>query len=158
MKTSTTLAGLALATVFAAQPALAQLANVPFTGAVTSTCILTVATPGILAPDAGFTSLASTNPGGLAGNVSVLSTGGAFSVSADAPTAFTSAPAGGDTGVDFFARYQGSGATTIGDTAGTTPTPVNAGLTLLSVNLLAEKSSGTFPAGAYLTEVVVRCE
>lgn len=149
---------LTLATMIAAQPAAAQVANVPFAGAVTSTCVLTVGIPGVLSPDAGFTSLASTNPGGLAGTVSVLSTGGSFGVSADAPTAFTTAPTGGDANVDFFARYQGSGATTIGDTPGTTATPVNAGVTLLNVNLRAEKSAGTFPAGAYLTEVVVRCE
>ena len=138
--------------------AVAQTANVPFTGLVTSTCVLTVGTPGVLAANAGFTSLASVNSGGVPGTVSVLSTGSSFFVSADAPSAFTTAPSGGDANVDFSVRYQGSGATTIADTAGTTPTRVNAGVTLLTVNLTAEKSSGTFPAGAYLTEAVVRCE
>ena len=113
---------------------------------------------GVLAANAGFTSLASVNSGGVPGTVSVLSTGNSFFVSADAPSAFTTAPSGGDANVDFSVRYLGSGATTIADTAGTTPTRVNAGVTLLTVNLTAEKSSGTFPAGAYLTEAVVRCE
>jgi hypothetical protein len=33
--------------------ALASTTNVPFTGLVISTCVLTVATPGVLAPNGG---------------------------------------------------------------------------------------------------------
>ncbi len=131
---------------------------VPFTGVVTSTCVLTVGTPGVMSASTDFTNLSSTNAGGVAGTVAVLSTGASFKVSAISPTSFTTAPAGGGDAVSFNALYQGSGATSIGSTPGATPTTVNTGLTNLSVNLNAQKSTGTFPAGAYASEVIVRCE
>lgn len=141
-----------------ASAALAATGNVPFTGVVTSTCVLTVGAPGVLVPSTDFTHLHSQAAGGSAGTIAVLSTGTVFKVSAVAPTAFTSAPANGGTNVSFSATYAGSGATTIGTTPGATLTSVNPGTTNLSINLDAAKSAGTFDAGAYVTEVVVRCE
>lgn len=138
--------------------AMAATGNVPFAGLVTSTCVLTVGAPGVLAASTDFTNLSSFVAGGSAGTIAVLSTGTTFKVSAIAPTAFTSAPAGGGDAVNFSASYQGTGSTSIGSTPGTTATTVNSGLTNLSVNLAAIKSSGTFNGGAYTAEVVVRCE
>ena len=137
---------------------MAATGNVPFAGIVTSTCVLTVGAPGVLAASTDFTHLSSQVAGGSAGTIAVLSTGTTFKVSAIAPTAFTTAPAGGGDAVNFSASYQGTGATSIGSTPGTTATLVNTGLTNLSVNLLAAKSTGTFNGGAYATEVIVRCE
>ncbi len=140
------------------QAAHAATANVPFTGLVTATCVLTVGTPGVMTASTDFTALSSTHAGGVAGTVSALSTGTAFKVSAIAPTAFTSSPAGGGSSVGFSAAYRGSGATTIGTTPGATTTTLSSGLTNLSIDLSAVKSVGTFDAGAYAAEVVVRCE
>lgn len=141
-----------------ASATLAATGNVPFTGVVTSTCVLTVGASGVLAPSTDFTHLNSQAAGGSAGTIAVLSTGTVFKVSAVAPTSFTAAPTSGNSNVNFTASYSGSGATSIGATPGTTLTSVNPGTTNLSVNLDAIKSAGTFDAGAYVTEVIVRCE
>jgi hypothetical protein len=130
----------------------------PFSGAVLSTCVLTVSAPGVIAPNATYDQLSSENAGGISGTVAAVTTDTLFQVSADAPTNFTAAPAGGDTGVKFAATYQGSGATSIGVTPGTTQTQLNPGTTMLEIDLLASRSSGTFPTGDYATEVTVRCE
>ena len=148
----------AAAMIGSAASALAAQGTIQFTGAVTSTCVLTVGAPGVLAPNTDFTQLNSQASGGSAGTIAVLSTGSAFKVSTVAPTSFTSAPATGGDSVNYSTSYQGSGATSIGSTPGTTATTVNTGLTNLSVNLLAQKSAGTFAAGAYVTVVIVRCE
>jgi hypothetical protein len=142
----------------AEQGAIAATANVPFTGVVTATCVLTVGTPGVMSASTDFTSLSSTNAGGVAGTVSALSTGTAFKVSAIAPTSFTASPANGGNAVTFNSLYRGTGATSIGSTPGNTTTTLGAGLTNLTVDLAAVKSAGTFDAGAYAAEVIVRCE
>lgn len=142
----------------ASQPAFAADATVPFAGLVTSTCVLTVGTPGVMAASTDFRALSSTNAGGIPGTVSALSTGSSFKVSALAPTAFTTAPQGGGDAVSFHANYSATGSTSIGNTPGTTPTTLNSGLTNISVNLNAVKSAGTFNGGAYAAEVIVRCE
>ena len=148
-----------IATILAAAPAaLAATANVPFSGVVVSTCTLAVATPGILAPNSNYTVLGSNQPGGSAGAVTIISTGATFKVSATAPSSFTVAPADGNTNTTFQAHYQSTGATSIGSVLGSTATPLNAGVTSLSVDLSATKSSGVFSQGAYTSEVVVRCE
>lgn len=154
LQTVATLAALTLTQ----QAAVAATANVPFTGIVTATCVLTVGTPGVMSASTDFTSLRSTNAGGVAGTVAALSTGTTFKVSAIAPTSFTSSPAGGGDAVSFNALYTGTGATSIGSTPGATTTTLNSGLTNISVDLAAVKSSGTFNGGAYAAEVIVRCE
>lgn len=146
------------ALVAAPSAANAAQATVPFTGLVTATCVLTVGLPGVFGVSTDFKTLSSTAAGGVTGSVAALSTGTAFKVSAVAPTAFTLAPAGGGDSVAFAASYSASGATTIGSTPGTTATTLNSGTTNISVNLNAVKSSGTFNAGAYAAEVIVRCE
>lgn len=141
-----------------ASDSLAATANVPFTSVVLASCVLTVGTPGVMMPSADYASMSSASGGGTAGTVAVLNTGGTFRVSAIAPTAFTLAPTGGSDNVTFASTYSGSGATSIGTTNGATQTNVSNGLTNLTVNLQATKSTGTFGAGAYAAEVVVRCE
>ena len=151
-------APLAAVLAFAAAAANAADATVPFTGLVTATCVLTVGLPGVMGTSTDFKTLSSTAAGGVSGSVAALSTGSAFKVSAIAPTAFTVAPAGGGDSVVFTTNYAASGATTIGSTPGTTATTLKSGLTNISVNLNAVKSSGTYNAGAYAAEVIVRCE
>ena len=141
-----------------ADVASAAQATVPFTGVVTSTCVLTVGTPGVMAASTDFTTLSSTNAGGVPGSVAALSTGTTFKVSAIAPGSFTASPAGGGDAVTFNALYRGTGATSIGSTPGATATTLNTGLTNLQVDLSALRSSGTYPGGAYAAEVIVRCE
>jgi hypothetical protein len=111
-----------------------------------------------LAANTTYTELSSTAGGGSAGTIAVLATGTNFKVSAIAPSAFTLAPATGGDNATFAAAYSGSGATTIGSTPGATQSTLSAGTTNVSVNLTAQKSSGTFTAGNYTAQVIVRCE
>lgn len=152
------MAPLAAALAFVAPAANAADATVPFTGLVLSTCVLTVGVPGVMATSIDFKALSSTAAGGIPGTVAALATGNGFKVSAIAPTAFTLSPTGGGDNVHFNASYSATGSTSIGNTPGTTPTTLNSGLTNVSVNLNAVKSSGTFNGGAYAAEVIVRCE
>jgi hypothetical protein len=126
-----------------------------FAGAVASTCVLTVGTPGIITANATFTQLDSDNAGGAESTVAALATGAGFKISALAPTAFT---AGSSTNVAFLTDYSLTGATTASNVAGATTTTLGAGLSTVSVGLEAAKSSGTFGAGAYAAAVTVRCE
>ena len=126
-----------------------------FSGAVTSTCVLTVGTPGLITANADFTQLSSDNAGGLESTVSALSTGVGFKVSAIAPSSFTTGPSTADS---FASKYTLSGATTASNIAGATTTTIAAGVTQVSVDLEAAKSSGNFNAGAYTAAVTVRCE
>lgn len=137
--------------------AAAQTTNVPFNAVVTSVCAVTVVTPGVMATSTDFKKLDSREAAGVAGVVEIINTG-PFSVSAEAPSVFTAAPAGGGDNVNFQAFYTASGATTSGETPGTTQTPLATGVTNLDIDLVASKSTGVFPQGAYATEVVVRCE
>jgi hypothetical protein len=138
--------------------AFAATAGALFSGAVTSTCVLTAGTPGIIAPNSDYTGLSSQNAGGLSSSVAALATGSSFKVSAIAPNTFLTAPADGNTNTSFASSYSLSGSTTASNVAGATQTPLNSGSATVSVNLAASKSSGNFSAGAYTAEVTVRCE
>ena len=158
MRKTLSIAAVALVSAVGANSAYAADATVPFAGLVTSTCALTVGTPGVMSASTDFKSLSSTNAAGVAGTVTALSTGTNYKVSAIAPTTFKTAPAGGGDDVTFAATYSGAGSTSIGSTPGATTTTLNAGTTVVSVNLAATKGSGTFNGGAYTAEVIVRCE
>ena len=56
----------ALALAVLSVAAHATTAIVPFTGIVTSACVLTVGTPGVLGTSADFTTMSSTAAGGIA--------------------------------------------------------------------------------------------
>jgi hypothetical protein len=150
---------LAVSTLISAvSQGLAATANVPFSGTILSICALTVGTPGIIAPNANYTQLSSQNAGGSSGSVAAVTTGTGFSVTTEAPSSFTLSPTGGGTNVTFTSSYSATGVTTVSLSAGATVTPLNVGITNVAVHLSATKSSGSFPAGAYAAEVLVRCE
>ena len=136
----------------------AATSSIPFTGLVLSICSLIVGTPGVIAPNANYNELSSSNSGGIDGTITAITTGTGFSVTTEAPSGFTLAPTGGSSNVAFSTSYSATGATTINLTAGTTITPINLGATVVDVELTATKSIGSFPAGAYAAEVLVRCE
>ncbi|MEM9330853.1 MAG: hypothetical protein AAGA53_05975 [Pseudomonadota bacterium] len=145
---------------FVAVPLQAQAVtdNIPFTGTVSATCLITVTGGGTLAANAGFTSLSSVNAGGAAGTANVTSNG-AFSVSLDPVTNFdptTTAP-NADLNTLFNSSYDLAGANTTTGATGTTAL-ANTGITNVSVDLTATKSSGVFEAGSYDATVVLRCE
>lgn len=147
----------AVAASFAPVQAFAATANIPFNGTVTSTCVITVGTPGTIMPNAGFTVLGSAQPGGAQGTASILATDATFDASVDAPAAWSSAP-GSAPATTFATEYDLSGATSASNVAGATLTPLAAGTTTVGVDLAATASSGTFGAGTYTATAVLRCE
>lgn len=147
-----------LVTLFTSNAASAAEGNAIFNGLVTATCAVTIGLPGVLDVNAGSTVLSSQQGIGSAATVAILATGDIFSVSTDAPSAFTVAPTGGSDNVTFATTYSGTGGTTIAETNGTTSTSLNTGLTNVSVNMSATKTSGAFNAGNYTGLVTVRCE
>ncbi|WP_173932116.1 hypothetical protein [Chelativorans sp. Marseille-P2723] len=131
---------------------------IPFSGTVDAVCSIMVDTPGVMVVDVAHTELSTQQPGGAAGVATIETSNASFSVSAATPVSFTSAPAGGDNDVTFATFYNASGATTLSNIAGDTPSPLEQGITTVSVDLAATKASGTFPEGNYAADVVVTCE
>ncbi len=138
----------------------AATGNIPFNGSVADTCVVTVTGSGTLAASTDFSVLGSEEAGGAAGTATLLTTGSSFSLSADAPASFSSAPATGNTNVNFEANYAATGANTIAKTDGATATALTRGNTNVTINMSGTKSvSGeTFEAGSYTATVVLRCE
>ena len=134
---------LAIALLIAPVSGFAATGTASFSGTVVSTCFLTAGTPGVIALNADYTSMSSTNTGGSVSTV-------IFKVSTDAPTGVSA-----DT---LSSSYALSGATTSASVSGSTQTLLNAGNTAVSVNMSAIKTSGNFAAGAYIGLVTVRCE
>lgn len=137
-------------------PAVAATGNVQFDATVNNTCGITVQQAGLLTANVGQTVLSSTNAGGSAGVAEIVATSANYTVSIDQPTAFSTAPSGGGTNVNFAATYSASGATTVASTAAANP--LLTGTTAVNVNMSATKTSGSFPTGTYAAVVVLRCE
>ncbi len=131
--------------------------NVPFLAEITSSCAVALGTPGTLAANANYSTLSSKD-GGISGTASVVTTGLGFKISAIAPSSFVSAPTGGGDGVTFTASYETTGATSTGQLPGATTTDLSLGVTAMTVDLVADRASGAYPAGSYRAEVIVRCE
>ena len=129
-----------------------------FGGSITDTCILTAGLTGSITANSNNTELNSKNALGRASRVVAVATGAGFKVTTIAPSAFVTAPAGGNTGNSFSSTYSLSGVTTASDVAGATPTTLNTGGTNVDVDLDVDKTSGFFTAGAYVAQVTVRCE
>ena len=147
----------AAAAVAVSGTAIAATGNVPFNGTVTDTCIVTVGSPGTIAPNTGYTVLGSKEAGGAAGTATILATGNAFNLTAEAPSAWTAAPASASAAT-FAAEYDLSGANTASNVAGGTGTTLAFGTTNVSVDLTATLPTGTYEAGTYAATVTVRCE
>jgi len=142
----------------AAAPAGAVTETMTFSGTIAPVCTITVDSPGVMAPDSALAELSTTQAGGSAGVATIQTSGTSFNVSTTAPSTFSTAPAGADANVTFASLYSATGATTLTDVAGATPSPLGQGTTTLNVDLTATKSSGTFPDGSYSADLVVTCE
>ncbi len=139
--------------------AYAATTGAVFTGSILSICILVAGTPGIITPNADYTGMSSHNAGGLASLVTATATGSAFGITTEAPSAFTLAPAGANTGTTFSSSYALSGATTAAEGNGTIARGLNIGISTVTVNMAATKSADAFPASlTYSAIVTVRCE
>jgi hypothetical protein len=135
--------------------AQAATGNVIFNADVNNTCSITVVDAGTLTANVGQTQLSSENAGGSAGTATIVATSAAYAVSVNAPLAFSTFPVGG-AATTFAAKYSTTGASTY--TNATTSNPLATGTTNVSVNLAANKATGSFPTGLYAATVVLRCE
>ena len=150
------LIALTAALLAAPLPAFAATGDVQFDAVVNNTCTITVGPAGVLSTNVGQTTLSSTNPVGSAGTADIPATSAAYSVSVNAPTSFATAPSGGGTNVTFAANYASAGATSVATTS--SAAPLNTGVSNITVNMTATKTSGSFPTGTYAAIVVLRCE
>lgn len=148
-----------LAAVAAIAPgqAFAVTGTVPFSGSVTDTCVITVGSPGTIMPNTAYNVLSSKEAGGAAGTATILATGNAYSVSANAPTSWSVSP-GSTPATTFAAEYDLSGANTASNVSGSTLTALSHGSTNVSIDLTATLASGTYESGSYATTVVLLCE
>ncbi|MEM1380535.1 MAG: hypothetical protein AAGH41_07920 [Pseudomonadota bacterium] len=137
--------------------AMAQTADVLFNGTVGDACTVVADTNGTLALNGTSTVLASTETGGAAGTATVTTNNTTFTIEIDAISAFTTGPADADLNTVFATTYDASGATTATGVTGTTQTSLGQGVTTLSVDAEATKTSGTFSAGSYQLTATVRC-
>lgn len=120
-------------------------------------CTLVVVTGGTMTPNASFTQLSSTNSGGSGALVTATVVGLAMTLQLTGPSNFSSAPSEGNANVSFTTEFSTTGATLIVPTANLTPRPIAVGLTTISIQLSAAKSSGVFPSGSYAADVTVNC-
>jgi len=148
--------GAALLVTCLDQTALATTQNVIFNGTITATCTLLIATNGTMTVSPDLQSLSSHNSGGLAGTVTLTTTGG-VSLSVD-PVTTTTAPAADVTATTWTPTYSASGAHTVAETGSATSLTAP-GASLISVNLAGTKGgSNRFASGNYQATVTVRCE
>lgn len=145
----------ASALVVLAAPA-AHAAGVGFNGLITSSCALTIGLDGTLTTNPGGTTLASNQSGGSAATALILSTASTYKLEVDPVTSFTLAPTGGQPDA-VAVTYNATGVTTVTARAAGTPLNLGLGLTNVTVDLSATKSSGIFPSGLYHADVVMRC-
>lgn len=144
------------AIVIAGAPAAAaQQADVPFNGVILPTCTVIAGSPGTLVANPQADVLTSLD--GISGSAAVTATGLGYEINVDPPFSFDQAPASGGTDTAFEATYQASGVTVAAQTNAGVPLTVLLGLTTLTIDATARRTSGTFPAGTYRLITTVRC-
>ena len=138
--------------------ALTLMAIAPATAQSRQSCTIMINEDGRLAPNADNTSLSSRNQGGRPAEVTVSATNSRYSVYLDKPFGFALAPPGGNDDVRFRVSYSGRGRVEFSRKPARIPTRIRRGDTRLTINMTADRLSGSFPGGNYRTGVTVRCE
>lgn len=121
-------------------------------------CSIVVSSPGVMMASLDMQSLSSDVMGGRAGRASVTTTNASFRLVYDAPAAFQTVPSGSVPPTVFIGKLRGSGATNFLDHPAGSPVKLKGGVTDIDVSLTASAQGGTYPAGHYATEAVLRCE
>jgi hypothetical protein len=149
--------GALFASTMLCDPSHAATGSVNFTGTVTSVCALQVQNAsGTLAPSSNLLNLSSKNPGGVAGLVTLSTTGG-VTLAVD-PATSPIQPATDPASTIWAPSYSLSGVQTVADTNVLTNI-LSPGTGSVTVNLTATKAGGgSFHTGLYGATVTVRCE
>ena len=150
-------AGLILTAGTTIQTASAATGNVTFNGTVAAICTLVVTNgSGTMTVSPDLQSLSSKNAGGVAGTVTLTTTGG-VTLSVDA-VASPTVPGTDTTPTTWSPTYSASGIHTIADTGTSTPI-TSPGVDTVTVHLSGTKSGADrFGAGNYSATVTVRCQ
>lgn len=130
-----------------------------FGGTILDSCVVNVTSGGTLGVSADKTLMASTETGagGVAAVAAVTTNSTNSTVQVINPVAFTLGPGDADTNTTFGTSYVLTGATTATENDGTTVTALGAGVTNMSLDSSATKSSGSFSAGTYSLVATIRC-
>lgn len=132
--------------------------------AIVGTCTITVVNAGTMTANSAINVLGSGQAGGNAAVVtvqpdslvcSILNLLDCYGLSAPPPATFLSAPAGGGDSVTYASSYAVDGGAPV---SGAVVTRLVNGTYTVAVDLTASRAAGTFPAGSYQAQVLVRCE
>lgn len=150
--------GFCTATLLSQSAHAANIDNdVTFTGSILESCSVTILTSGLLGVSSGQDALSSEEVGGLAATATIVTNSSNSSIRMVNPLDFTSAPSGASTNVSFDTNYLLVGTTVGSQSDGETETTLNFGLTTMTMNASATKSSGTLPTGDYTLTPTLRC-
>jgi len=132
--------------------------DIIFNTIVTDTCSINVTRAGTLDLRPNLRRLTSRSGPGIPGRAIVNASGPGFTLSVDAPTAFTTEPVlDVPSPENFRAWHRSNGATTYGNTR--QPESINSGVSNIRIHMDARKPVGNlFEAGDYSAIVVLRCE
>ncbi len=151
---------------FVASPLLnaASAADVNFTAQLSApnACTINVIRDGDFGISADLKVLSSKLPGGLSAVADVTSQR-PYEISAIATNFFTTGPTNASLNTTFESRFSGTDifrGRTFAERLGTDPVRLrgNLSITRLNVHLIATRTGSTFPSGAYVGNVTVRCE
>lgn len=141
--------------VFAAGPASALDANLNFSGLILDACLITLGTPGVFVLNADGQSVTTENS--VSATATVVTTSANFQIEALPPTQFSAAPNGGNDNVTFTTSLSANGVTSLLGVVSGITSPLGLGITLLEVDMTAERPNGGFPTGLYSATAVLRC-
>ena len=128
--------------------------NVTLSGTVINSCVLTITTPGTLAPSTDGTRLGSEETGGVAAVMSVVATGAAPTINFAAPT--LSGPSGSEDATTAV-RYTSTGGANQAYTSSSSSRTMTGLLDTFTVNGRVTHATG-FPAGQYTVTSVATCQ
>ena len=148
----------------ASQPAVAKTAGVNFgiNIAVNNSCTVLLIQNGTMAANAAFNQLSSRIAGGTSGIADVVSQR-AYDVTVGAYNYFPTSPSTGSDNTTFTPTFAGTSISrglTFAERPGNQAVRLRGGnsTTRITVNLVVDKLTGTFPAGNYSATTIVRCE
>lgn len=121
-------------------------------------CAIIVGRTGSMTVNPEANEISSVGWGGQPGEAQIVATSGTFNLKMDEPLGFSLAPPKGNDATIFKGSYSGFGATSFSQAPGNATIRVKKGITSITANLTATKTSGTFPAGQYRAELTLRCE
>lgn len=138
-----------------ALPTVAGATTVGFTGTVVNLCVLTVTTPGVLAPASSGTSLSSEETGGANANLTVVATGTQPTITFSAPD--LSGPAASSAGATKQIAFTSAGGANQGYVSNLTSYVLSRLTDTFVVKGRVANPDG-FVSGAYLLSSTVTCQ